>query len=297
VLTGALGQLVTDPETGLRTAAGLGVVGAIPDVDPTRWPAQVTAVTAALTARQARLAALRPATTLEERATHALARLRILYGDDLLAVPRFQLANPAIAASFADQAALVKDHSEPAAWLAQIGAARRDVAALDRALFIAGSLAGDSSQLLHVAQLPHVAGEAWIGRAVFAEKKPPTARTSFAIHAPLAIDLTQPLAGIFIDRWSETVPSATATTGLAFQIDQPHAAPPQAILLAVPPDRAATSWTDAEIEATVHEALALAKLRLVDGDLVGTSGQFLPALYFAINLANDTASTDFTGGS
>ena len=297
VLGDALGQLASDPATGLRSASALGVIGAIPDVDATRWPAQVLAATSALTARQARLTALAPATTLADRSARALARLRILYGDDLLAVPHFQLANAAIAQSFADQAALVSDASEPAAWLAQIGAARRDVAAFDRALFVAGSITGDASQLLRVAQLPYTAGEPWIGRAVFATATPPTARTSFAIHAPLGVDLAQSVAGIFIDRWSETVPAATQTTALTFQIDQPHAAPPQAILLAVPPDPTVASWTDDAIEATVREALALAKLRLVDGDLIGSTGQFLPALYFAINLANDTASTDFTGGS
>ncbi len=297
VLGDALGLLASDPATGLRAAVALGVVGAIPAIDATQWPAQVTRATAALAARQARLAALAPASpALADRATRALARIRILYGDELLAVPRFQLATTAIAQSFAEQASLVLDPSEPATWLAQIGASRGEAAAFERAVFVAGVVSGDPAPALRVAQLPHRAGSAWIGRAVFADASPPTARRSFAIHAPLGVDLAQPIAGIFVDAWSEVVPAATQTTALAFQIDQPHAAPPQAILLAVPPDPSVATWTDDAIEATVREALALAKLRLVDGDLIGTAAHFLPALYFAINLANDTASTDFTGG-
>ena len=50
------------------------------------------------------------------------------------------------------------------------------------------------------------------------------------------IDVRQPLAGVLIDEWVEVVPSTTETTGIALQYDQPNAAPPQTILIAVPPE-------------------------------------------------------------
>jgi hypothetical protein len=243
-----------------------------------------------LTARSARLAQLAPATDLDGRLARAIARLELLYGEDLLIVPPIRLGD--IATSLAEQSTLLADPSEVATWLERAAAVRPELDAFDRALFVADTIHGGTNLGLRVAQLPHTAGEPWIGRAVFAA--PPLARRSFIVHAPLAINTAKPIACLVIDSWTEAVPAPTQTTGIAFQIDQPTAAPPQAILLAVPADGAPT-WNDAAIEATVREALALAKLRAVDGDLIGDAGHFLPALYFAINLAGDTASTDFTG--
>jgi len=114
-------------------------------------------------------------------------------------------------------------------------------------------------------------------------------------HAPLGLSSATSVAGMVLDAWNETIPAPTQLTALAFQHAQPTASPPQTILLAVPPDDS-TAWTDELVEDSVREALALAKLRLVDGDAIGGAGHYLPGLYFAINLAGDTASTDFAQG-
>ena len=92
------------------------------------------------------------------------------------------------------------------------------------------------------------------------------------------------------------MPAPTHTTAIAFQLEQPTAAPPQLIVLAVPPDLSRPTWSEDDIEAVVRETLDLAKLRLVDGDLIDAAGHYLPRLYFAVNLNGDTASTDFTEG-
>ena len=50
------------------------------------------------------------------------------------------------------------------------------------------------------------------------------------------------------------------------------------------------------LEATVLETLELAKLRAVDPEALRgnqTLAYLLPALYFALNLSDDTVSTDF----
>lgn len=298
-LTSALDALASDPRDGLRQAASLGVAGAIPAMEPTAWPAQVAAAAAELTARRARLVALPPADTLAARLARAIARLGLLVGDDLPIVPPFVAPTSDLGASFDDRGALLDDDpAAPAAWLAKVAQARPELAALERALLVADVLEpGDAALNLRVAQLPHVAGEPWIGRAVFGGEAPPSARRGFAFHAPLGLDLSQPVAGLFIDGWSEAVPHANQTTGIAFQVAQPTAAPPQLILLAVAPDLAAAAWSDDVVEQVVREAFDLAKLRLVDGDLVDDGGHYLPGLYFAINLAGHTASTDFTGGT
>ena len=80
---------------------------------------------------------------------------------------------------------------------------------------------------------------------------------------------------------------------MVFQFDQPDAAPPQSLLLAVPPDPAAP-WTLWTLQQVLLETLDLARLRArrsrgADVEL----GHYLPAAYFAVNDAGETVSTDF----
>jgi len=95
-----------------------------------------------------------------------------------------------------------------------------------------------------------------------------------------------------IDEWVEVVPNARQTTGVVFQYDQPDAAPPQCILLAVPPDLD-QPWNLWSLQQVVLETLDLARIRAVDLDALDKVGHYLPALYFAVNSAGDTVSTDF----
>ena len=107
------------------------------------------------------------------------------------------------------------------------------------------------------------------------------------------IDVRQPLAGLLIDEWVEVVPSANETTGIALQYDQPNAAPPQTILIAVPPELE-SPWTVWSLQQVLLETLDLARIRAVDPDALDEVGHYLPALYFACNTGGDTVSTDFT---
>jgi hypothetical protein len=291
LLDDALAALAADPATGLRAAAALGVNGAVPSTAPDRWPVQVRRATDTLTARKARL----PGDTTSYAG--ARDRLRALLGDDLVAAPNLPPLRAGIAAGLADQSALVGDDpTEPATWLARAAAARPALAPLDRVLLIADAIApGDPAMGLRVAQEPPAPGARWIGRAVFGAT-PPASTRSTVIHAARSLAPGASVAGLFVDGWNETVPAGTQLTALAFQLDQPTAAPAQAILLAVPGDDA-PSWTDDRIEACVREALLLAQLRLVDGDALAGAEHYLPGTYFAINLAGDTASTDFVGGT
>jgi hypothetical protein len=89
------------------------------------------------------------------------------------------------------------------------------------------------------------------------------------------------------------VPNVKETTGVALQYDQPNAAPPQTILIAVPP-KTGLPWTVQSLQQVLLETLDLARIRAVDPDALGEVGHYLPALYFAHNTAGDTVSTDFT---
>ena len=113
------------------------------------------------------------------------------------------------------------------------------------------------------------------------------------VQSTAPLDAAKPLAGLLIDEWVEVVPSATETTGIALQYDQPNAAPPQTILLAVPP-QTDTPWTVWSLQQVLLETLDLARIRAVDSDALDEVGHYLPALYFACNTAGDTVTTDFT---
>ena len=71
-----------------------------------------------------------------------------------------------------------------------------------------------------------------------------------------------------------------------------NARAPQAILLAVAPD-VGQPWNLDTLEAVLLDTLELARLRLVDPDAMTELDQFLPALYFGVNAANDAVSTRF----
>jgi hypothetical protein len=103
-------------------------------------------------------------------------------------------------------------------------------------------------------------------------------------------------AALVIDEWTETIPNAVETTGLTFNVNDPTARAPQAILLGVQPDTS-ESWTLPSVEGTLLDAIEMAQLRTVDPDSLGNVGHFLPALLLAINLGSstpDTISTDLT---
>lgn len=96
--------------------------------------------------------------------------------------------------------------------------------------------------------------------------------------------------GLLIDGWTEVTPGLEATTGIALHYDAPRARAPQSILVMVPPDPVA-GWNESAVEASVLETADLARIRMVRP--ADVHGSFLPALYFADNLAADTVSTDF----
>ena len=101
-------------------------------------------------------------------------------------------------------------------------------------------------------------------------------------------------AGLLLDEWTELIPNADEATAVAIHYDDPGAEAPQAILVAVPPDDA-TNWTLDTVTDVLRETLQLARLRAVDGDLLGDLSVLLPATYLAANPRSDTVSAVFTG--
>jgi hypothetical protein len=276
--------------TALARASHFGATGAVPhtrrssgDAPRAALLAQAESVAADLADRAARAA--------DAAGPDAIARE--IFGRDFVLLPEFVPPQPpelgqALAAG-ADLGATARDVLR---WLQQAARVRPALHAWRRLWLYAEAL-GHSSPGHALAQLPHVAGEPWVGLPFASpDARPPSGRLSLVMHRPAAPSVSEAWAGLLIDEWPELVPGASETTGLAFHYDDPGAEAPHAVLLAVPPAGAA-HWDFATLVEILRDTLDLAKMRGVDGELLGALGQLLPAVYLSANVKDETVSTNF----
>jgi hypothetical protein len=223
-------------------------------------------------------------------------RLREVFGAGFMVLPRLSAPNAAdiekaLSASTkvqgGDPFAVITFHQ-------RMARVRDGIARLDDLLRYAEALATEDRLTLQVAQLPHQEDDLWIGLPITPDRPLGAGRLSVIMHIGGVVDFTKPLAGLMIDEWVEVVPNTSETTGVVFQSNQPDAAPPQAILVAVPPNAAAQNfWTEPALTQVLLETMDLVRVRAVTPDLLEELGQYLPALYFSLNAAGDTISTGF----
>jgi len=279
----------------LLGAAAFGVPGAVP-VSPTgdstedRNELSVQAAVAQADV-QRRLDEL-------DEAAPAGERLRIVFGGDFRAVPLYTppARGPAeIDTSFASSTSLQGgDPSAVVRWFQRLTRVREGARRLGDALLYADALGGADTLRLVVGQLP-AGSDRWLGLP-FADGAAPAGRVSFVAYLPEG-PVAGTLAGLLFEEFTEVLPAAAKTTGLALHYDQPNASPPQAIALAVPPRLAPDeTWTLARLRAAVESMLELAKLRMVDLDALQEAGHFLPATYLGLNMKGVTVATDFLAG-
>lgn len=225
-----------------------------------------------------------------------IRRLHELFGNGFLVLPRFRAPNDAdlsraLAASVSVQGG---DPFAVHTFHQRMARVREAITHFDDLLRYAEALGTGESLTLEVAQLPFRDRDRWIGLAATPEQPLPSGRLSLIAHLAGAVDFTKTVAGLMIDEWVEVAPNASETTGVVFQSNQPDSSPPQAILLAVPAMPAAVNtWSEAALLQIVQETLELVRIRAVTPDLIQEFSQYLPALFFPLNVAGDTISTDF----
>ena len=108
----------------------------------------------------------------------------------------------------------------------------------------------------------------------------PQGRLSLAIYAPGELPADGATgAALLVDEWTEILPGASETTGVAIHYDQPDSTPPQCVLVAVTPQKRG-AWRLGELVQTLHDTLELAKSRAVELEHLQTTmyGQLLPAI-------------------
>lgn len=135
---------------------------------------------------------------------------------------------------------------------------------------------GEDTAGLHglaVSQTPYQAGDRWVGDP----GTPPRGRTAFVAwrrrDGRALQDAGDPVCGLLLDRWSELVPAAETDAAIAFHVDAPSTAAPNAILLCVP-ETGMETWSESGVLAHVLEAFELAKLRTVQPQALGGLAQF-----------------------
>lgn len=302
-LDAALAGGTSEPlRTALLRASAAGVPGAVPlsAVADTAEDRAELGLQAAVAVREARrrlaeAAALPPAGTgAESRRDRALAAIRALLGPAFVALPRLTVtgSDPSrVDLAFpAGDALQGGDRLAATTWFQRVARVRDGARRLGDALTEAEALGGVELLSFSVGQLPARAGDRWIGLPLD-PAAPPAGRLSVVAHLPLGpLPAGQPFAGLLVEELAEVVPSAEETVSVAFGYDRPGATAPQAILVGVPPPGQA--WSLGMLEATVVEALDLARLRMVDLDVLTRAGQLVPSLYFGLNLKGQTVATD-----
>jgi hypothetical protein len=286
-------QSGTSNVASLLGASQLGVAGAVPSSDATKWPAQVAAAAAELKARAAQLDQLaagfvRATAAPQDLSDHDAARMKTIFGGAFLGLPLLSPGGDVWASSLSLQE---NDALASVRWFQQAARFRAGASRLDTAVVLSEALSGQLLLQFKVAQLPSVAGDKWFA---LSDSKS-ASRLSLVAFTPSPVTAGAAFAGLMIDEWTEVLPSSQQTTGVSFQYSDPGSRPPQAILLAVKPD-AFPEWTMEALEGSVLEALDLAKIRAVDPDTLSALGHYLPALYFAYNTGApsiETVSTDF----
>jgi hypothetical protein len=309
----ALKRLLGDPSkvdlTSLREiilrSAQFGIAGAVP-VSATGEAArdrdalvlQATSISRDLDQRGAAVLELPKGlasdATDDEKPKTQLARLHAVFGESFIVMPRFTAGNVNELREALSVSTTIQDNDALAVvtWVQRASRVRDGVARFDATLRYAEALETGPRLNLSVAQLPHEANSRWVGLPLLPGQELSRAGLSLVIQSVENLDVDLPLTGLLIDEWVEVVPNANEITGVTFQYDQPDAAPPQSILLAVPPDLE-QPWNLQTLSQVLLETLDLARIRVIDLDTMDELGHYLPALYFAVNTERETASIDF----
>ena len=221
-----------------------------------------------------------PAHTNELARRHSVQRqnyleaAKTLFGPTFTIIPLYRLpSDQAAVIQLAAANPPVSDASAVEEWLHSNSRVRPRIADVVIGMATARWL-GHPLEYPKVLQLPHQPGQAWIGGRL-ESPLPATNWLSVVLwNMPLLSEPVQ--AGLVIDDWTETIPAARETTGVAFHYNRPNAIAPQAILVALP-SRQLGRWSWDELLGSVNEALDLAKIRAVEPDaLIGSSPDTRP---------------------
>jgi len=265
----------------LLQAASAGVAEAVPpaDADATLVATLAAAAAARLRPRLAATSFAADPADPADSLTRARARAEELCGVRLPVAATFP--NPLDATATADLAAGASrlngaDQASVRAWLLAHARVRPAIGSFVAALDLAEALGAAEYLDPRVAQVPTWAPDAWVGTA----SRPRAGAVGLVVQSGYGDRVPTMLSGLMFDAFIQAVPADGHDTGVAFHYDQPDAAPPQAVLVAVHPDpspqRAAGTWDLDTLLDVVTSTLALAQDRATAAELRTTAGVEVP---------------------
>jgi hypothetical protein len=176
---------------------------------------------------------------------------------------------PEVAAAVA--APISADPLEIEEWAQSLVRVRGSMATVGVVMSYGDWLGGVAPTTLVPLQFPVRPGDAWIGTA-YGDSLAPGDVASVVLLEPMP-PLAATVCGLVIDDWTELVPAARETTGIAFHFNRPNSAAPQSLLLAVAPQLQGT-WRWEDLVAVVLETFDRAKRRAVEPDLLMQTAYF-----------------------
>jgi hypothetical protein len=184
-------------------------------------------------------------------------------------------------------------------WLYGVARVREKLGAWENLAVLAEAFKERPSFELTPMQLPFRENDTWLALGYPDTHIPTGDNLLYSAFAP-GFDPSQPQVGLLVDEWTETIPNPQETTALTFHYDRPNCEPPQSLLL-VTPSALTARWSWQEVVAALHEALALARVRALEPDLLDQTdyARFLPTTVATltvhpVTIALDYASKAFT---
>ncbi|HEU4388231.1 MAG TPA: hypothetical protein VFV34_10570 [Blastocatellia bacterium] len=224
-----------------------------------------------------------PDKSIEARVLLVVQAGRILFGETFNWLPKFSCFNEIdIATAAADRNQLLQHaiNATPGItaaevvdeWLQGLARVRKPLHRWEIVSTLADALSDVTLGVLPV-QIPYRANDSWLA-VEFPATDPddPTKpfsvsrdTLSIAAHGNTAFQSGLKQSGVMIDDWTEAIPTEKENTGISFRYNQPNAAPPQALLLAVTPEETG-SWNWDDLVGILNDTLQRAKRRAVEPD-------------------------------
>jgi hypothetical protein len=148
-------------------------------------------------------------------------------------------------------------------WMHGVARVRDKMHQWENAVILGEAFDADQAGDLTPLQIPFGPAEPWLALEIPPDYKITGDRLLYTAHFAGPFDATKPVCGLLVDEWTEVIPAAEETTGIAFNFDRPNSEPPQSWLLALPAGRE-VSWMWDDLLSAVNNSLDSAKLRAIE---------------------------------
>jgi hypothetical protein len=251
-----------------------------------------------------------------DRVQAGIDALKALLGEDVLAVPEFRPPSALLTEwrkarndsdDLVDHLSDDFDRDFPVDdWLHGMARVREKPQLWEKAILLSDALRGKGGLLSNVfgwdepsltpVQLPHEDEDHWLAMEFHPDSKLDRDRVLFTAYYSEQQLTSANQCGLLFDEWTEVIPAAEETTGIAVHYDQPDSEPPQVMLLVTPPEPPAPggTWDVDDLVAAIHETFDLARLRAVEPSHLDDTpyAHLLPATVMSATRQQITISTD-----